>query len=81
MIPGKHKLPFVMPVEPDDDSLIMQDEIFGPMLSIKTYQSLDKVIEFINNKPRPSGALLLRQGQARDRGTVPAHHFWRCHYQ
>ena len=51
--PGKHKLPFVMPVEPDEDSLIMQDEIFGPMLSIKTYQSLDKVIEFINNKPRP----------------------------
>jgi len=51
--PQKHKLPFVMPIEPDDDSLIMQDEIFGPMLSIKTYQSLDKVIEFINNKPRP----------------------------
>ena len=51
--PEKHKLPFVMPVEPDDDSLIMQDEIFGPMLSIKTYQSLDQVIEFINNKPRP----------------------------
>jgi coniferyl-aldehyde dehydrogenase len=51
--PQKHKLPFVMPIEPDDDSLIMQDEIFGPMLSVKTYQSLDKVIEFINNKPRP----------------------------
>jgi coniferyl-aldehyde dehydrogenase len=29
--PQKHKLPFVMPIEPDDDSLIMQDEIFGPM--------------------------------------------------
>jgi coniferyl-aldehyde dehydrogenase len=51
--PEKHKLPFVLPVEPHDDSLIMQDEVFGPMLSIKTYQSLDKVIEFINNKPRP----------------------------
>jgi len=33
--------------------LIMQDEVFGPMLSIKTYQSLDQVIEFINDKPRP----------------------------
>jgi coniferyl-aldehyde dehydrogenase len=51
--PQKHKLPFIFPVEPDDDALIMQDEIFGPMLSIKTYQSLDKVIQFINNKPRP----------------------------
>jgi coniferyl-aldehyde dehydrogenase len=51
--PQKHKLPFIFPVEPDDDALIMQDEIFGPMLSIKTYQSLDNAIEFINDKPRP----------------------------
>ena len=51
--PQKHKLPFLLPIEPDDESLIMQDEIFGPMLSIKTYHSLDQVIEFINNKPRP----------------------------
>ncbi len=51
--PKKHKLPFVLAVEPDDNSLIMQEEVFGPMLSIKTYQSLDQVIDFINNKPRP----------------------------
>ena len=51
--PEKHKLPFMLPVDPEDDALIMQDEIFGPMLSIKTYQSLDQVIDFINNKPRP----------------------------
>jgi len=51
--PKKHKLPFVLAVEPDDDALIMQEEVFGPMLSIKTYQSLDQVIDFINNKPRP----------------------------
>lgn len=51
--PQKHKLPFVLTVEPDDDSLIMQEEVFGPMLSIKTYQSMDQVIDFINNKPRP----------------------------
>ncbi|MDA0338294.1 MAG: coniferyl aldehyde dehydrogenase [Proteobacteria bacterium] len=51
--PQKHKLPFIFPVEPDDEALIMQNEIFGPMLSIKTYRSLDKVVEFINDKPRP----------------------------
>lgn len=51
--PDTHKLPFSLVVNPDDDSLIMQEEVFGPMLSIKTYQSLDQVIEFINNKPRP----------------------------
>jgi coniferyl-aldehyde dehydrogenase len=31
----------------------MQEEVFGPMLSIKTYESLDQVIDFVNSKPRP----------------------------
>ncbi|MEM8496537.1 MAG: coniferyl aldehyde dehydrogenase [Pseudomonadota bacterium] len=51
--PQVHKLPFLFPVEPEDDALIMRDEIFGPVLSIKTYRTLDDVIDFINRKPRP----------------------------
>lgn len=51
--PETHKLPFSFAIEPDDDALIMQEEVFGPLLSIKTYQSLDKVIEYINDKQRP----------------------------
>jgi coniferyl-aldehyde dehydrogenase len=32
---------------------IMQDEIFGPLLPLVTYDSLDEAIALINSKPRP----------------------------
>jgi len=35
------------------DSLVMEEEIFGPILPVVTYQSFDRVIETINNKPKP----------------------------
>ena len=38
-------------VKPSD--AIMQEEIFGPILPIMTYESLDEVIEFVNNGEKP----------------------------
>ncbi|HCT1637666.1 TPA: aldehyde dehydrogenase [Staphylococcus aureus] len=35
------------------DSAIMQEEIFGPILPILTYQSLDEAIAFIHQRPKP----------------------------
>ena len=35
------------------DSLIMKDEIFGPILPVLTFENLDEVIEFINNGEKP----------------------------
>ncbi|MGH8434399.1 MAG: coniferyl aldehyde dehydrogenase [Pseudomonas sp.] len=40
---------------PGDDLQVMQDEIFGPLLPIKPYRSLDEVLAFINARPRPLG--------------------------
>ena len=31
----------------------MQDEIFGPILPIKTYEKLDEAIDYVNDHPRP----------------------------
>ena len=42
-------------VNPSDDMIVMQDEIFGPLLPIKTYKSLDEVVEYINERDRPLG--------------------------
>ncbi|MBF9003045.1 MULTISPECIES: coniferyl aldehyde dehydrogenase [Vibrio] len=39
-----------------DDMAIMQEEIFGPLLPVKTYQALDQAIEYINNHDRPLAA-------------------------
>ena len=31
----------------------MQEEIFGPILPVVTYQSLDEAIDYVNDHPRP----------------------------
>ena len=38
---------------PGDDLQVMQDEIFGPLLPIKPYETLSEVIAQINARPRP----------------------------
>ncbi|WP_116364039.1 coniferyl aldehyde dehydrogenase [Parahaliea mediterranea] len=36
-----------------DDMEIMQREVFGPLLPVKTYRNRDEVIDYIDGKPRP----------------------------
>ncbi|PZO63187.1 MAG: coniferyl aldehyde dehydrogenase [Paracoccus denitrificans] len=36
-----------------DTSALMQDEIFGPILPIRPYDTLDEAIDFIDARPRP----------------------------
>ena len=38
-----------------DDMVVMQHEIFGPILPVKTYGSLDEAIAYVNGKDRPLG--------------------------
>ncbi len=46
-------LPPTVVLEPDDDAAIMSDEIFGPILVIKSYRSFDDAIAYINAHERP----------------------------
>lgn len=50
---GTHKIPFTFVVEPTDDMLVMQEELFGPLLCIRSYERLDECIDYINRNPRP----------------------------
>ncbi|NVK41458.1 MAG: coniferyl aldehyde dehydrogenase [Oceanospirillaceae bacterium] len=50
---SERKYPPSVVLNVKDDMIIMQDEIFGPLLPIKTYDSLDEVIEYINAGERP----------------------------
>lgn len=36
-----------------EDSELMQNEIFGPILPIKTYSKMDEVVAYINSKEKP----------------------------
>ncbi|WP_334179100.1 coniferyl aldehyde dehydrogenase [Pseudoxanthomonas sp.] len=40
-------------IEPGDDAKVMQDEIFGPILPVRTVDSLDEAIAYINAHDRP----------------------------
>lgn len=45
-------LPRVL-LDPPDDSAVMREEIFGPLLPIKTYKQIDEVARYINAHDRP----------------------------
>lgn len=40
-------------VNPPLDTLVMSDEIFGPILPIITYKTLDEAIAFVNEREKP----------------------------
>jgi len=49
----RRKFPLTLIVDPADDLQVMQEEIFGPILPIKPYRTLDDAIAYVNGKPRP----------------------------
>lgn len=58
------KMPPHLVLDPSDEMLIMQDEIFGPILPIKPYDDLDEVIEYINQNERPLALYLYSNDKA-----------------
>ena len=50
-----HKIPPTLVLNPTDDMQIMQEEIFGPVLPIKTYSDVSETVDYINSKDRPLG--------------------------
>ena len=42
-------------LNPTDDMKIMQEEIFGPLLPVKTYDQIDEALGYINRHDRPLG--------------------------
>jgi aldehyde dehydrogenase (NAD+) len=40
-------------LDPDPTEPVMTEEIFGPILPVLSYESLDEAIEFVNSRPKP----------------------------
>ena len=49
------KIPPHLVLDVTDDMMIMQEEIFGPLFPVMTYQDLDEPIEYITKRDRPLG--------------------------
>jgi coniferyl-aldehyde dehydrogenase len=51
--PGVEVLPPTVLLDPPDEARVMQEEIFGPLLPVKSYDSHDAAIAYINGRDRP----------------------------
>ncbi|MFE8070558.1 coniferyl aldehyde dehydrogenase [Marinobacteraceae bacterium S3BR75-40.1] len=47
------KMPVHLVLDVTEDMLIAQEEIFGPILPVRTYGAIDEALEYINSQPRP----------------------------
>jgi len=47
------KMPIHLVLNATDDMLVMQEEIFGPILPVVPYDTVDEALDYINDRPRP----------------------------
>ena len=50
-----NKMPLTIVRGVTDDMKVMQEEIFGPILPVMTYDSIDSAIDYVNDHGRPLG--------------------------
>ncbi|HET8707197.1 MAG TPA: coniferyl aldehyde dehydrogenase [Pseudomonadales bacterium] len=48
-----HKMPVTMVLDVTDDMEIMKNEIFGPVLAVKTYERIEEALNYITERDRP----------------------------
>ncbi len=62
--PATRQLPMSLVIDPPGDLRLMQEEIFGPILPIKAYDSLDQAIEHVNADERPLALYVFAKDEA-----------------
>jgi coniferyl-aldehyde dehydrogenase len=50
-----NKMPLTILRNVSDDMKVMQEEIFGPILPVKTYSNIDEAVDYVNAHDRPLG--------------------------
>ena len=50
---GSRKIPHTLVLDVNDDMKIAHDEIFGPLMLVVPYKTLDDAIDYVNDRPRP----------------------------
>ncbi|MNT28804.1 Coniferyl aldehyde dehydrogenase [compost metagenome] len=60
------RLPPVLLLDVPEGVTAMREEIFGPVLPVVTYRTLDEAVDYINARPRPLALYLFE----RDRGAI-----------
>lgn len=66
---GTYKIPPTIIPEPPEDLKVLQEEIFGPLLPVRTYREFDETIAYINANPRPLAAYYFGDDAAEQKAT------------
>ena len=61
------KMPLTILRNVTEDMKAMQEEIFGPVLPVKTYKAIDEAIDYINDHDRPLGLYYFGGGKEQER--------------
>lgn len=56
--------------QPTDDMAAMQEEIFGPLLPVVTYRTLDEAVAYVNARPRPLALYYFDDDAGRQRSVL-----------
>jgi coniferyl-aldehyde dehydrogenase len=64
---NRNKMPLYLVRNPSDDMKVMQEEIFGPILPIKTYERVEEAIGYVNAHDRPLGLYYFGNDDAEQR--------------
>jgi len=62
-----HKMPLHIVRGVTDEMTVMQEEIFGPVLPVKTYGRLEEAIDYVNAHDRPLGLYYFGTDEAEER--------------
>ncbi len=61
-----NKMPLTIVRGVTDEMKVMQEEIFGPILPVMTYDSIDQAIDYVNAHDRPLGLYYFGQDKAEE---------------
>ena len=61
-----NKMPLTIVRNVNDGMKVMQEEIFGPILPVMTYDSIDSAIDYVNSHDRPLGLYYFGQDKAEE---------------
>ncbi|MCX2980350.1 coniferyl aldehyde dehydrogenase [Halieaceae bacterium IMCC14734] len=53
--PDEQRIPVHLVINPGDELKVSQDEIFGPLMIVRTYRELSECVNYINDRPHPLG--------------------------
>ena len=65
------KMPLTVLRNVTDDMQAMQEEIFGPVLPVKTYKNIDEAIDYVNGRDRPLGLYVFGEDKQEREHVLP----------